>query len=152
MKIVFRNLGKSSVAKSAVKERLGDMVEKFPRLVNHQIVVTLFMENSPAQPGPDSYGVKVLIRGSKYRDIALTKSASSLFHALAEVREHLLEVLNRFGDKCRVARRRKERKHRKLSQILGGSANKMRRDVPEASEVLSPDSIGDFVIEHQKAG
>lgn len=109
MRIVFRNLEKSEIAKEAVQERLGDMVEKFPKLENHKITVTLFMDNSPQQPGPDSFGVKVLIQGNTFNTISLCKTSPSLYLALADVREHLLEVLNRYGDKARVVERNKER-------------------------------------------
>lgn len=114
MRIVFRNLEKSELAKEAVKERLGDMVEKFPKLKDHRITVTLFMENSPAQPGPDSFGVKVLIQGRDYRNVSLCKTSPSLYRALADVKEHLLEVLNRTGDRTRVAERAMERRLREV--------------------------------------
>lgn len=110
MWIVFRNLEKSEIAREAVKERLGDMLAKFPKLEGHRIIVTLFMDNSPEQPGPDSFGVKVLIQGNKFKTISLCKTSPSLFSALADVRDHLLEVLNRFGDKTRVAERNRERR------------------------------------------
>ncbi len=112
MRIVFRNLDKSEIAKEAVEERLGDMVDKFPKLKDHKITVTLFMENSPHQPGPDSFGVKVLIQGQSFKTISLSKTSPSLYRALADVREHLLEVLNRTGDKNRVSERTRERKFR----------------------------------------
>lgn len=112
MRVVFRNLEKSEIAKEAVEDRLGDMVDKFPKLKDHRVTVTLFMDNSPEQPGPDSFGVKVLIQGRNYSNISLCKTSASLYHALADVREHLLELLNRSGDKARVAERNKERKFR----------------------------------------
>lgn len=112
MRIVFRNLEKSEFAKEAVEERLGDMVEKFPKLKDHRITVTLFMENSPTQPGPDSFGVKLHIHGTTFKTISLCKTSPSLYLALADVREHLQEVLNRFGDKVRISERNKERKLR----------------------------------------
>lgn len=112
MRIVFRNIEKSEFAKEAVEERLGDMVEKFPKLNGHKITVTLFMENSPVQPGPDSFGVKVLIQGRFFKAISLCKTSPSLYLALADVREHLLEVLNRSSDRVRVFERKKERKYR----------------------------------------
>jgi len=112
MRIVFKNFDQSQLAKEAVEERLGDMVEKFPELKNHKISVTLSMENSPLQAGPDVFTVKVVIQSGPYGGTALSKSASSLYVALADVREHLLEVLNRTGDKIRVVHRSKERKLR----------------------------------------
>jgi len=112
MRIVFRNLEKSEIAKEAVEDRLGDMVEKFPKLEKHKITVTLFMDNCPEQPGPDSFGVKVLIQGTGFKTISLCKTSPSLYLALADVREHLLEVLNRCGDRARVAERSQERRFR----------------------------------------
>lgn len=112
MRIVFKNLEKSELAKEAVNERLGDMVEKFPKLKDHKITVTLSMENSPIQAGPDSFSVRLLVRGKEFREVALTKKASSLYVALAELREHLLETLNRTTDRERVKQRTKERRFR----------------------------------------
>jgi len=112
MRIVFRNLERSELAKEAVYERLGSMVEKFPRLRGHRITVTLFMENSPVQPGPDCFGVKVLIQGPAFRTITLSKTSPSLYMALADVRDHLTELLNRFGDRTRVIARARERRYR----------------------------------------
>lgn len=115
MKIVFKNMEKSDFAEAAVKERLGDMVEKFPRLADHQITVTLSMENSPVQAGPDSFTVRVLILGPDFREISMAKHDLNLYGALAEVREHLLETLNRHGDRRRVIERRRERRLRQAS-------------------------------------
>ena len=112
MRIVFKNLERSELAREAVVERLGDMVEKFPGLRQHKISVTLSMENSPSQPGPDSFTVRILILGGIYNGILLSKTAPSLYLALADVREHLLEALNRAGDKARVVERSKERRFR----------------------------------------
>lgn len=112
MRIVFKNFDQSQLAKEAVEERLGDMVEKFPELKKHKISVTLSMENSPVQAGPDAFTVKIVIQGKTYGGTALSKTATSLYVALAEVREHLLEVLNRTGDKVRVIQRNKERRLR----------------------------------------
>ena len=95
MQIVFRNLEKSELAKQAVEERLGDIWEKFPKLNDHKITVTLFMDNSPEQPGPDSFGVKVLIQGKSFRNLSLCKTSPSLYKSLADVREALLESLSR---------------------------------------------------------
>lgn len=112
MRIIFRNLEKSELAREAVAERLGDIVEKFPSLQNHKITVTLFMENSPVQAGPDSFGVRVLIQGAKFKTVSLCKRSPSLYRALADVREHLLETLNRVGDKARIVERNTGRRQR----------------------------------------
>lgn len=103
--VVFKNLDKSDLIKETVITRLQDTIDRFPDLTGHRITVTLSMENSPQQAGPDHFTVKVHVRGKKYRDVLIEKSAMNLYLALAEVNEHLLERLNRIGDRARVKRR-----------------------------------------------
>jgi ribosome-associated translation inhibitor RaiA len=110
IKIVFKNLEESELAKEAVLDRLQATVDRFPELREHKITVTLSMDNSPLKPGPDYFNVKLVIIGKKYKEIILEKSASSLYIALADVTGHALERLNRYGDKQRVKQRSRERK------------------------------------------
>ena len=100
--VVFKNLDKSNLTKEAVITRLQEGIERFPDLEGHRITVTLSMENSPQQAGPDHFTVKVYVRGKKYRDVLIEKSAMNMYLALADVNEHLLERLNRMGDRTRV--------------------------------------------------
>ena len=95
-----------------MEHRLGDMLEKFSKLEDHKITVTLLMENSLIQSGRDFFSVKALIQGAAYKNLSLCKTAPSLHRALADVREHLLEVLNRFGDRVCVLERSKEQRCR----------------------------------------
>ena len=107
IRIIFKDLDPSELAKELAEERIQTVIERFPELAKSKIRITLSMENSPSQPGPDSFSVKVYITGGKYGSVILAKSAGSLYAALAEVVEHLLERLNRYGDRVRVKRRRK---------------------------------------------
>ena len=116
IQVKFKNLEKSYLAESAVIDRLEPVVEKFPDLKAAKILVTLEMENSPRQAGLDHFNVKVYITRGRYKDIALTKSNSSMYVALAEVVDHMLEKLNRFGDKARVKQRQRARV---ISQNMG---------------------------------
>jgi hypothetical protein len=109
IRVVFKNLEESQLAKEAVLDRIEATLDRFPELVNHRMVFTLSMDNSPFKPGPDLFTVKLQINGEKYNDIILEKSAMSLYSALASVAENTLERLNRFGDKQRMKRRRVER-------------------------------------------
>lgn len=109
IRIVFRNLQESELTKAITLERLHSALEKFPDLNSHRITVTLSMENSPFQAGPDHFKVKVLIEGRKYGSIVLEKSAVNFYAALADVVHHTLERLNRCGDRKRVKARRQER-------------------------------------------
>lgn len=109
IQIKFKNLEKSEIAKEAVTERIEALVEKFSDLNESKLQVTLEMENSPTQAGPDLFKVKLHVLSGRFDGITVEKSDSNLYMALAEVVDHMLEVLNRFGDKIRVKERQKAR-------------------------------------------
>jgi ribosome-associated translation inhibitor RaiA len=75
------------------------------------------MDNSQFKPGPDLFKVRLVITGNKYGGIILEKSAKSLYTALAEVSNHMLERLNRFGDKQRIKNRSLARKLLQAKEI-----------------------------------
>ena len=109
IKIIFRNLEESVFAKEAARERLQSTVDRFPDLKSHKVTLTLSMDNSSFKAGPDLFRAKLLIAGTKYKNIVLEKSAMTFYQALAELAEHTLERLNRFGDRRRVKRIKAER-------------------------------------------
>ena len=109
MQVIFKNLERSELAIEAVTERLRSAIDRFPDLPGSHISVTLEMHNSPLQAGPDLFTVALHIKSGRYRGIRLTKSASNLYVALADIVEHLLEKLNRFGDRSRVKLRNQAR-------------------------------------------
>ena len=108
--IVFKNLDRSELAREAVTERLEPIVEKFPDLQNSRINVTLEMQNSPLQTGPDLFFVKAHLHSGRYRGLRVEKSSQSLYVALADIVEHMHELLNCFGDRARVKARNNARK------------------------------------------
>lgn len=110
MKIVFKNLEKSEIAKDAVRERVSELVEKFSDLKKSSVLVTLEMHNSPQQAGPDSFSISLRVSGGRYDGVSLTKYSQSLYVALADLIEHALEILNRYSDKKRVVERNMHRK------------------------------------------
>lgn len=105
IKINFKNLEKSELAKDIVIERLSLLTEKFKDLESCKIMVTLEMQNSFTQRGKDFFGVHLVITSGKYKGIKIKKEDSNLYKALAELVDHMLEVLNRHGDKKRVVKR-----------------------------------------------
>ncbi len=109
IQIKFKNLDKSEMAREAVFERIEPLIEKFPDLNESKIQITLEMENSPLQAGPDLFKVKLHVARGRYDGITVEKSDASLYVALAEVVDHMLEVLNRFGDRARVKERKRAR-------------------------------------------
>jgi len=109
IQVKFKNLEKSEMAREAVQERVEVLTKKFPDLSGSKIQVTLEMENSPSQAGPDLFKVKLHVSRARYDGITVEKSDSNLYVALAEVVDHMLEVLNRFGDRARVKERKRVR-------------------------------------------
>lgn len=108
--IKFKNLDKSELAREAVSDRIDGLIVKFPDLKECKIRVTLEMENSPFQAGPDLFKVKLHIARGRYDGVTIEKSDSNLYVAMAEVVDHMLELLNRFGDRSRVKERSRARK------------------------------------------
>lgn len=110
IQIKFKNLEKSDIATLAVNERAEALIAKFPDLSESKIQVTLEMENSPQKPGPDVFTVKLHVAKGRYDRITVTKADANLYVALADVIDHMLEALNRFGDRSRVIERTQARK------------------------------------------
>lgn len=109
IQVKFKNLDKSELAREAVIERVEALVTKFQDLKESQITVTLEMENSPLQAGPDLFKVKLHIAHGRFDRTTLTKEDPNLYKALAMVADHIHEKLNRAGDKERVKNRMKAR-------------------------------------------
>jgi ribosome-associated translation inhibitor RaiA len=110
IQIKFKNLEKSEMAREEAQGRIEALIGKFPDLSKCKIQITLEMENSPLQAGPDLFKVKLHVARGRYDGITVEKSDASLYVALAEVVDHMLEKLNRFGDRKRVQERAKARK------------------------------------------
>lgn len=118
IQVKFKNLEKSEMAREAAQERIESLIAKFPNLSKSKIQITLEMENSPTQAGPDLFKVKCHISGARYDGVTVEKEGSNLYAALADVIEHMLENLNRFGDKARVRERTNARQMaRKFEQV-----------------------------------
>lgn len=107
--VKFKNLEKSELAREVAQERIETLIEKFPDLGQSRIQVTLEMQNSPTQAGPDVFKVKVHVTRYRHNEITVEKASPNLYVALADVVDHMLETLNRFGDRTRVKERRKAR-------------------------------------------
>ncbi len=110
IQVKYKKLKKSDMINQVVIERLTAIVDKFPELSKSTLSVLLEMENSPVQAGPDLFKVRLFIAGGKFNEIVIEKSHSNIYVALAEVVDHLLEILNRYGDKDRVTKRNRERR------------------------------------------
>lgn len=107
--VKFKNLEKSELAKEAVSDRLEALADKFPDLKKSKIQVTLEMLNSPVKAGPDLFKVKIHVETGRYKGLTYEKSNANLYIAAAQGIDHMLEVLNRYGDRIRVKARKKAR-------------------------------------------
>lgn len=117
--INFKNLEKSELAREVVRNRMDGLIEKFPDLSESNIRITLEMENSPFQAGPDLFKIKLHVASGRYRGVTVEKSNSNLYMALAELVDRMLEVLNRFGDRNRMRERATARKIARESKECG---------------------------------
>jgi ribosome-associated translation inhibitor RaiA len=119
LKIIFKNLEKSDLVIRVVESRFGDLVAKFPNLSNHVMYVKLSMDNSSTQAGPDEFGVRVQVKGKMYGDLIIEKKSGTLYRALAEVVEAMLERVSRRADKIRIMERAKSRKAKYFEDLQG---------------------------------
>lgn len=57
VRIYFKDLDASELARDVLLDRLEGVEARFPDLRRHRLSATLSMENSPRHPGPDLFGV-----------------------------------------------------------------------------------------------
>jgi len=120
--VKFKNMEKSELATSIVEERISDAVTRFPKGQPKSVIVTLGMENSPKQGGPDLFKVRTEIIGGRYHGLILEKQAPDLYKALADVSDGLLERLNRFSDRVRTKARKQRREFGSKRNISSAKA------------------------------
>lgn len=121
IRIIFRNLEESELARDITLERLHTALDKFPDLKSHRMSVTISMENSRKQAGPDLFKIKLVIEGRKYGSVVLEKEASNFYVALADLVHHTHERLSRCADKRRSTIRRQRRQALLEEQYARGS-------------------------------
>lgn len=112
IQVVFKDLERSELAKNIATDCVDRVLEKFPDLQGSRISMTLSMQNSPVQAGPDLFTVKFNCVSGKYKGVILERSDSNLYKAMALLSNGLLERLNRFGDKKRGRVQKKARRQR----------------------------------------
>jgi hypothetical protein len=112
LEIAFKNLDPSQLVRDAVADRILPQTDKFPHLKAARIRITVEMENSPQQAGPDNFSVKLQILSGVYRGIVLSKKRENFYLALADITDLLLETLNHRGDRTRVRKLKAARQHK----------------------------------------
>lgn len=99
LKIVFKNLEPSQLARDIVKDKIEPVIEKFPFLADHNITLTLEMENSPNQAGPDLFTVSSMVTGKAFKNLKMKKSSQNFYLATAELVDGFNELLGRESDR-----------------------------------------------------
>lgn len=99
LRIVFKNLEPSQLARNVVKDRIEPVLEKFPALEEHRVTLTLEMENSPTQAGLDLFTVTSIVSGLTFKNLKLRKSAENFYQATAEFVDAFSELLRQETDR-----------------------------------------------------
>lgn len=110
MKFVFKNINRSEFVKVVATDRVTELLNKYPELKNHDVSMTFSMDNSPRQKGPDSFAVKILMRGKKIKNLILEKRDTNLYGALAKALASLSEKMSKGLTKNRDKYKRNSRR------------------------------------------
>lgn len=99
LKIVFKNLEPSQLARDIVKEKIEPVIDKFSCLAGHKITLTIEMENSPFQAGPDLFTISSMVTGKTFKNLRLKKSSQNFYHATAELVDGFNGLLGRESER-----------------------------------------------------
>lgn len=99
LKIVFKNMESSKLAKDIVQEKINPIIEKFPSLNGHKVTLTLEMENSPKHAGPDLFTVSLMVTGKIYKGLKTKRASSNFYVATADLADGLNQLLSRESDR-----------------------------------------------------
>ncbi len=108
LKIVFKNMESSELAKGVIQERISPIINKFPSLQGHRITLTVEMENSPKQAGPDLFTVSSIVSGKTFKVLKIKRSSGNFYHATAELADGLNELLAHENDRLIKSIKRKK--------------------------------------------
>ena len=99
LKIVFKNLESSSLIRWNVQRKMNNVLAKFPSLFEHRTTLTIEMQNSPKQAGPDLFTVSSMINGKLFKNLKIKRSAGNLYVAVAKLVDGLNQLLGEENDR-----------------------------------------------------
>lgn len=106
LKIVFKNMESSELARSIVQERICPIIDKFPSLEGHRITLTLKMKNSSKKDGSDLFTVSTVVSGKIYKRLMIKRSSENFYLATAELAAGLNELLSRESNGSHITSKR----------------------------------------------
>jgi hypothetical protein len=95
LEIGFKNLAVSELAKDAVCEKIDPVLEAIPELSQAKCLVTLEVKKSSRESGPDFFKAHFKVEGGPFHGLSLEKQALSLYVALGDLAENLLQQGNK---------------------------------------------------------
>lgn len=102
LKIVFKNIEPSQMARDILVERITPALKKIPSLKDRSVMIKLEMENSPSQEVPDFFTLSLRASGkANQKDLVIKKSSENFYHATAA----LAESLNKLVDQETICRK-----------------------------------------------
>ena len=116
-RIIFKNVERSDLIAEVATERMASVLERFPDLDPFDFRLTISMDNSPQQAGPDVFSARFHATAGRYKGVILEASENNLYAALAVLTDGLQERLNRSGDRARVLGRAQKRSLRALEPV-----------------------------------
>lgn len=106
---VFARLERSDLLESFVHPRIESILEKFRRDRSVKARVRFVMENSPHQPGRDSFGFEILLNSRLFRGVAIRKRSRAMGDAIAQGLDALANIVSRTHEARTQRRRRRAR-------------------------------------------
>jgi hypothetical protein len=101
MRIIFRNMDRSELAVEIISERMQLVFDKFERLNPLDVTMTLKMDNSPVQAGPDLFCLKFYCNRGSFRGLSIEKRSPNLYIGLADLVDTLCDRLGRNAERQR---------------------------------------------------
>lgn len=101
LNIIFHNLRRSELIKTAAQERFWSLEDKFPRLEDSSVTLTLEMENSPIKPGADQFSASFYCNDGYYAGLKIKKSSDDLYVALWDLMDTAQLQLHKHHRKSR---------------------------------------------------
>ena len=103
--VKFKNLRKSTLLSENIRERIEACLERFTAFSRSNVTATVEMENSPRQAGPDMFSVKVFVSGGRLSGLSIKKKHLTVYKALADLTDCLVQKISRAEDKRRSRKR-----------------------------------------------
>lgn len=109
VKVVFKNLEKSSGIRKNVVERIERALSRFSEVIALDSTLVLSREHSKEHAGVEEYSVKLIVDADGRKPIIIEKRSENYYQALAKALDRAMDVLHQSFAKERLSVRHKKR-------------------------------------------